>query len=78
LPLFDVRFGGLSHGVIIETAAPRRKRNACIACMRQANGGLDPEGRGLSPGRGRLAFRKWDRRPPGQADFQMVLLDAFV
>jgi len=34
-----MRFGGLSHEAIIETAATGRKRNTCIACMRQANEG---------------------------------------
>jgi len=37
--VFDMRFGGLSHEAIIETAATGRKRNSCIACMRQANDG---------------------------------------
>ena len=42
--MFDVRLAVCCHEVIIETAAPSRKRIACIACMRQANGHRMPEG----------------------------------
>ena len=67
--------------LIIETVALSRKRNACIACMHQANGGRMPEmllGGRSRGGRLESAFGKMGSCLGRGADFRVVLLDAFV
>jgi len=64
--VFDMRFGGLSHEAIIETAATGRKRNTCIACMRQANEGTCRRrtSQGCQRQVGKPLWARGGRRPP--------------
>ena len=79
--MFDVRLAVCCHEVIIETAAPSRKRIACIACMRQTNGGPNAGVASCDRSRGWQpcdAFAKTGCCAGGKAYFRVVLLDTFV